>query len=273
MAWGLHTEEVDLTWAGWASEQAASAAGELPKTTAVADGVTYYYKASSYDPELGLYGVEAQNELVVSRVLDCLGVPHARYELYNARFSVGECELHGWVSRAASYIRPGDERISLGSFCMAHGIDNGMDALRACKAAGLWKGMCQMAVVDYLVANRDRHSSNVELLLAADGTLRLAPLFDFGLSFVAPYAKRPEDIASFDPLRRLPANNAIGMTILDENLRLVDLDVIPGALDARKIGCILGDLEGVLPREHLEKTAEMLERRWERYEELRDLEG
>lgn len=273
MAWGLHTEEVDLTWAGWASEAAASAAGELAKTIAVEDGVTYYYKTSSYNPELGFYGVEAQNELVVSRVLDCLGVPHARYELLNARFAMGGLELRGWVSRAASYIQPGDERISLGSYCMAHGIDNGMDALEACKAPGLWRGVCQMIIVDYLVANRDRHASNVELLLAADGTLRLAPLFDFGLSFVAPCAARPEAIASFDPLRRLPANNAIGMTILDENLRLVDLDVIPGALDARKIGCILGDLEGVLPREHLEKTAEMLERRWERYVELRDLEG
>lgn len=273
MAWGLHTEEVDLTWAGWASEAAASAAGELPKTTAIEGGVTYYFKTSSYDPKLGFYGVEAQNELVASRMLDCLGVPHAHYELYNARFTMGGHELRGWVAKAASYIQPGDERIAFGSYCMAHGIDNGMDALKACKVPGLWEGVCQMIVVDYLVANRDRHASNVELLLSADGKLRLAPLFDFGLSFVAPYAARPGAIASFDPLRRLPANNAIGTTILDENLSLVDLDVIPGTLDVQKIDHILSDLGGVLPQGHLEKTAEMLERRWARYEELRDLKG
>ena len=49
-----------------------------------------------------------------------------------------------------------------------------------------WKDYVeQMLVVDYLILNRDRHRANVEVLRnSGTHTIRLAPLFDHGLSLL-----------------------------------------------------------------------------------------
>lgn len=41
-----------------------------------------------------------------------------------------------------------------------------------------------LIIADYLIANRDRHGANIEVIRSPEGSVRLAPLFDSGLSFV-----------------------------------------------------------------------------------------
>ena len=66
--------------------------------------------------------------------------------------------------------------------------------MKVCRAHG-WEGQIkQMMLVDYLIANRDRHGSNIEVILSPDGSARLAPIFDNGLSFVAPFAGQRDAI-------------------------------------------------------------------------------
>ena len=66
----------------------------------------------------------------------------------------------------------------------------------------------QMLIVDYLILNRDRHGANIEVLRnSRKKTVRLAPLFDQGLSLLrsCPDATAA---AGFDVMADKPCNNA-----------------------------------------------------------------
>lgn len=128
-----------------------------------------------------------------------------------------------------------------------------------------------MMLVDYLVANRDRHSSNIEVLVARDGSRRLAPVFDTGFSLLAPLAGDEERIRAFDPLSDVATTNFIGSRSLEKNLSLVGRVSLARDLEGADCERILSGLGRVLPPYHLEKIWEIVWGRWKRYEKIRDV--
>ena len=61
--------------------------------------------------------------------------------------------------------------------------NDGESPLEFCVRQGWGESIYQMLVVDYLILNRDRHGANIEVLRDTKRkTLRLAPIFDHGLS-------------------------------------------------------------------------------------------
>lgn len=73
-------------------------------------------------------------------------------------------------------------------------------------------------LADCLIANRDRHGANIEVLRSREGGVRLAPLFDNGVSSVFSCYGDERRVREFDPLADVWANNFIGTRSLQENL-------------------------------------------------------
>lgn len=272
MAWLLHDTPVDFRHLSWNGISSGTTGGCLPKTLVEEDGRIYYYKTSSYDRDLGFYGLESICELIASRAFQSLGIPCVRYELMDALISIDGKEKRTFLTRSESFLSPGEQSMSLGMYFEAMGLGGGERGLEALDELGLGNAMRRIFVGDYLIANRDRHSSNLEVILGTDGKIRMAPAFDFGLSLTAPFCRNPRGLESFDVLCDMRVNNFIGFTSLEDNLLLAESAEIEGNLEERVVDHIFSDLSGILPEEHLKKSSELMKARWERYEKLLDHE-
>jgi hypothetical protein len=160
----------------------------VPKTVVIrTDGTRWYLKLSSYDVARGIYGLESQNELVASRLFDLFGLPHVRYALQNAVVRLDGREQRAWVAESADFVPKGWSSRSLGRVYERERKE-GEDPYAFCVRMGWAEQVWCQFVADYLIANRDRLSSNTEVLFGPEGETRLAPVFDCGLSLTAPYA-------------------------------------------------------------------------------------
>ena len=132
--------------------------------------------------------------------------------------------------------------------------------------------MYQMFVIDYIVANRDRHGSNLEVLRnAEDKTIRIAPLFDQGVSLLFSTYGEEELIEQTDVMRNFPVNNYIGAKSLEYNLSLIpqNFDLKIKKLSECDKRYIFKDVEKILSKKHIEKIWEMIWKRWCYFEEIR----
>ena len=128
------------------------------------------------------YGQDPYNEVAASMVMGSLGIPHVPYTL---RFENGRtcCICEDFVNRDSDLVTAGriygsrtkDNRTSpykhFVDACLDHGVD-------------IVPFLDRMIVLDYLIANEDRHFHNFGLIRDADSLkfLRPAPIFDCGTS-------------------------------------------------------------------------------------------
>ncbi len=225
-----------------------------------------YYKLSCYDDYRGVYGHECANELVACRLMQLLGVAHVQYRLVHAVVRIAGTEHETWLSKSASFRRSGEKKQAFDLFYSLMRRE-GESPYDFCTRMGWSERVQQMMLVDYLIANRDRHGANIEVLRGPEG-VRLAPLFDNGLSLVFSCYGDEARARAFDPMADVNANNFIGSRSLEENLRLFDVrpTVTPLAASSRDV--LLRGLGAVLPQAHLDKIWEMIWERWLHYESL-----
>lgn len=132
------------------------------------DGSLWLYKLNDINST-------AKIEVMVSNILDCMNVTHCHYE---AREDMGEyvcaCPL---MTNDAISIADG---LTFNGYCNRLGI-NPIDELIRLDADGFYK----MLIVDYLIANPDRHGQNWGVYYDPDTVevLRLHPLFDHNNAF------------------------------------------------------------------------------------------
>ena len=129
-----------------------------------------------------------------------------------------------------------------------------------------------MLVIDFLILNRDRHGANIEVLRnRRRKTIRLAPLFDHGLSFVF-RCETEEALAKEDVLSDKPVQCYVGSRSTWENLRLIPADKHPklNTLQETDKDFIMAELENILPKAWQDKIWDMIWRRWQAYENLRN---
>ncbi|MDO4291385.1 MAG: hypothetical protein Q4C41_09185, partial [Eggerthellaceae bacterium] len=228
---------------------------------------TKYYKLSCYDSYRGIYGHECVNELVASRLMDVLGIEHVAYKLVHAQVLVDGAEYVTWLSETRNFRRPGERKQALDLFYDLN-KQPGESPLDLCERYGWLARVQQMMAVDFLIANRDRHGANVEVLRSPDGAVRLAPLFDNGLSFVFSCYGDEGRVAAFDELQDVAANNYVGTRSLEENLRFVPRNTLPNVLDEAACAHVTSGLEDVVPQAHREKIQSIV---WQRWMHLRKL--
>lgn len=259
----------DLRHLEW-SERAntSGTAGCFLKSREQTGAGLWYYKLSCYDSYRGIYGHECANEIVASRLMSILGVEHLEYRLIHALVLVDGIERETWLNRSRSFRVQGERKQELDTFYDLNKMP-GESPLELCERFGWLEQIQKIMLVDYLIANRDRHGANIEVLLAPNGTLRLAPVFDSGLSFVFSCYDDTSRVRAFDPMSDVNANNYLGTRSLEENLkRFVPADLNVNTLPPDCKDVLFRNLDGVLSDAHIEKMWEMLRKRWGRYEAL-----
>lgn len=268
----------DLTHLDWSESSVSSATGGSYLKARMGEGTAArYYKLSCYDEFNGIYGHECVNEIIAARLMKILCVEHVPYRLIHALVRIGGKEHETWLVESPSFRLAGESKVSLARFFGWNHLE-GEGKLDFCTRFGWGEPVRKAMLVDYLIANRDRHGENLEVLKGRDGTLRLAPLFDNGTSLCFSTGNS-QQLHAIDPLQDIVANNYLGTRSLEENLlRFVPPNLPIGRLREVHKSVLVDRLEpaledavvGASGREVSEFLWRMIWERWCRYEDLRD---
>ena len=186
MYYNVKVEKQDLRYLKWSHVRSSSGtAGTFLKSQSTVSGEKIYYKLSGYDSERGIIGHECVNEIIVDRLLSILGVEHLQYELIHADVEIDGKEYDTWLCASKDFKKPGESKAALDNYYQIN-KEEGESRYDFCVKNGWQSYIDTMLAVDFLILNRDRHGANIEVL--RDGrkrSLRIAPLFDHGLSFCA----------------------------------------------------------------------------------------
>lgn len=266
------SKKQDLRHLTWSKVRNSSGtAGSFLKAYSDIGGRKTYYKLSNYDSVHGITGHECVNELIVDRLLTVLGVEHLHYQLLHADILLDDRPAETWLCSSDDFKQPGETKIALDAYYQAERLV-GESPLDFCIRNGWASYVYEMLVVDYLILNRDRHGANMEVLRNGKArTVRLAPLFDHGLSLLFS-CRSSGDIQAADIMEDKPVQSFVGSHSARENLELIPPGKEPNLrpLQPSDREVLLAGLDAVLPEEWLEKIWQMIWNRWCEYEDFRD---
>ncbi len=262
-------EKQDLTYLNWSHVRSSSGtAGTFLKSESNMAGKKIYYKLSNYDPVKGIIGHECVNEIIVDRLLNVLGVEHLHYELIHADVEMEGNVYDTYLCASTDFKQRGESKIALDNYYMANAWKE-ESRYDFCKRMNWQKYIDTMLAVDYIILNRDRHGANIEVLRNARAhTLRIAPLFDHGLSLLYSCLSE-EEAAKFDIFEDRKCNNFIGGYSCYENLKLIQTEnVFPGRLKETDKDILFEGLTSALPEIFIDKIWNMIYERYKIYENL-----
>lgn len=260
----------DMTHLSWAKTRSSSGtAGSFLK--AYEDGVDgkTYFKLSNYDAWKGIIGHECVNEIIVDRLLSILGISHLPYQLIHAKILIDQKEYETWLCASKDFKQRGESKIALDAYYQAESLPN-ESPMDFCIRNGWESTVYEMLVVDYLILNRDRHGANMEVLRnRRKKTIRLAPLFDHGLSLLS-RCESTEAMLWEDVMADKPVQCFVGSRSSWENLRLIPRDQRPPLhpLTENDRAILLEGLSEALDQQWLDRIWEMIWKRWQAYEDL-----
>lgn len=263
-------EKQDLTYLNWSHIRSSSGtAGTFLKSESSLYDKKIYYKLSNFDPVNGIVGHECVNEIIVDRLLTILGVEHLHYELIYADIEIEGRIYTTYVCASEDFKKRGESKVALDDYYRTNAI-KGESHYDFCVRQG-WKDYIeQMIAVDYLILNRDRHGANIEVLRnAREKTLRIAPLFDHGLSLL--YSCTSDAmVKNFDVSEDKRCQNFIGSYSCYENLNLIEnkKKIFSRKLKESDKSVLLEDLQGILSETHLDAIWNMIYKRYQVYESL-----
>ncbi len=262
---------MDLTYLSWSKiRNSSGTAGSFLKSQETTSEGKIYYKLSDYDAYHGVTGHESVNEIIADRLLIILDIPHLSYHLIHADILVDDKPIRTWLCASYNFRQRGEKKIALDDYYLRN-RENSESPLEFCIRNGWSEYIYEMLVVDYLILNRDRHGANMEVLTNRyRKTIRLAPLFDHGVSF---FCRTPDDaLEKEDALADKPIQCFVGSRSALENVKLIPRDEFPRLKPLRESdrGILLDGLDGILSRQRLDRTWDMIWRRWQVYENLRD---
>jgi hypothetical protein len=258
----------DLTYLPWSRVRHSSGtAGSFLKSYSELGGQKIYYKLSNFDSMRGIIGHECVNEIIVDRLLDVLGVDHLHYSLIHADILVDGQPYRTYLCASADFKQPGENKIALDAYYEREKLER-ETPIQFCVRNGWETYVNQMLVVDFLILNRDRHGANIEVLRnPKKKTIRLAPLFDHGLSLLFSCTNTAA-ILAYDILEDKRVNSYIGSQSAWHNLGLISQAPVLRPLQETDKGKILKDLDGIISPELQEQIWNMIWKRWCAYEDF-----
>ena len=263
-------EKQDLTYLSWSLIRSSSGtAGSFLKATDDLQQPKIYYKLSNYDGINGIVGHECINEIIVDRLLNILEIEHLHYDLIHADIDVDGKEMETYLCASKDFKAHGEHKVALDAYYQAEKLD-GETPLQFCTRNGWSDFIYKMLVVDFLILNRDRHGANIEVLRnARKKSLRLAPIFDHGLSLLF-NCHTEEDINQFDVMKDRAVQCFVGSRSAQQNLMLIPKDEILALnpLQHTHKAYLLEGLDGIIPQSLQNKIWDMIWQRWEYYENL-----
>jgi hypothetical protein len=174
-----------------------------------------------------------------------------------------------YLCASEDFKQPGESKIALDTYYELEKLE-GETPLRFCIRNGWEDHIYQMLVVDFLILNRDRHGANIEVLRnSRKRTIRLAPLFDHGLSLLF-NCTSDDALRKYDVLEDKLTNNYIGSRSTWDNLKLIPPDRMPSLHPLRESDreLLLEDLDGVIPQPLQDRIWDMIWKRWCTYEDF-----
>lgn len=268
----LIIEKQDLTHLSWAKiRHSSGTAGSFLKAYSDLGGQKTYYKLSNFDNTRGIVGHECVNELIVDRLLTILGIEHLSYQLIHADIVIRDTPYTTWLCASQDFKQPRESKIAFDVYYEAEHA-KGESPLDFCERNGWTEFIDQMLVVDYLILNRDRHGANIEVLRnSRKKTLRLAPLFDHGLSLLC-RCETPEQIAAFDVMADTRVQSYVASQSARDNLNLIPPNRLPILRPLREEhrAILMEGLDHVIPSLLQNRIWDMIWGRWQSYEALRD---
>lgn len=207
----------------------------------------------------------------MDRLLTLLKIPHLSYQLIYAKIIIDGKEYITWLCRSEDFKKTGDSKIALDAYYQMERI-HGESPLEFCIRQGWAEYIYQMLIIDFLILNRDRHGANMEVFRdRSHKTVRLAPLFDHGLSLYFS-AHEEKQLVSADSLSDKRVQCFVGSHSAAENLLLIPDEYrrLPGGLTKESRAYLFADLEDALPGPWRDAIWEMLWKRWEYYENFCD---
>jgi hypothetical protein len=263
-------EKQDMTYLSWSKiRHSSGTAGSFLKSYSELGGRKTYYKLSNFDSVRGVIGHECVNEIIVDRLLEILGIEHLHYQLIHADILISGKTYEVYLCASEDFKQPGESKIALDAYYELEKLEE-ETPLAFCVRNGWEEYIYQMLVVDFLILNRDRHGANIEVLRnSRKRTIRLAPLFDHGLSLLF-NCMSDNEIQKYDCLEDKMTNNYIGSRSTWDNLKLIPADRMPALNPLRESDgrFLLEDLDGVISRNLQDKIWNMIWKRWCAYEDF-----
>ena len=263
-------EKQDLTWLNWSKiRNSSGTAGSFMKAYSELNGKKVYYKLSNYDAYRGIVGHESVNEIIVDRLLSILGIEHLSYQLINADIKINGAVYNSYICASDDFKEKNESKIAFDAYYQIERIDK-ESPMEFCIRNGWEKYIYEMLVVDFLILNRDRHGANIEILRnSKDKTIRIAPLFDHGLSLLFS-CNSEEELEQYDVMEDKKIQCFVGSNSVKYNLDLINREKMP---ELRKLNkehkeVIFEDLVEVISPVLKEKIWEMIWRRWKFYEDF-----
>jgi hypothetical protein len=270
MASDVILERTDLTYLKWSHiRNSSGTAGTFLKSESEIGGVKKYYKLSNFDAEKGTVGHECVNELIVDRLLNILGFEHIHYDLINAEVEIEGKKYTTYLSCSEDFKEKGESKTALDNYYMVNAL-KGESHYDFCTRNGWQDYIDRMIAVDYIIQNRDRHGANIEVLRNVRAhTLRLAPMFDHGLSLLFS-CRSDKEALGFDVMEDRKCQNFIGSQSCLENLALIKGKgkLFQNTLKKSDQALIFKDLDGILSETFIEKIREMIYTRYKKLHEI-----
>ena len=267
---GKKLEKQDLTYLNWSHIRSSSGtAGTFLKSESNLEGRKKYYKLSNFDPDKGVVGHECINEIIVDRLLTLLGVEHLHYELIYADVEIEDKIYSTYLCSSYDFKQRGENKIALDDYFIVN-AEKGESHYDFCRRMGWENYIHTMLAVDYLILNRDRHGANIEVLRNSRAhTLRIAPLFDHGLSLLYSCLS-DEDAMKFDVHEDKKCQNFIGGYSCFDNLQFIKKrqDIFSNKLKASDKTVLFDGLEDILSDVFIDRIWKMIYERYEIYENI-----
>jgi hypothetical protein len=268
----LILQKQDLTYLRWSKiRNSSGTAGSFLKSYSDLGGKKIYYKLSDYDIVKGVVGHECVNELIVDRLLTLLGIDHLSYQLIHADILLNNKIEDVFLCASEDFKEMYEDKIALDAYYEIEGLSD-ESPMQFCIRQGWENYIYTMLIVDYLILNRDRHGANIEVLRdSKNHTIRLAPLFDHGLSLLC-RCQSDNEIDIYDVMEDRRIQSFVGSHSALENLRWIPHDKYPDIIPLQEThkAILLSGLESVIPKNLRDKVWQMIWKRWCYYEDLRN---
>lgn len=263
-------EKQDLTYLKWSHIRGSSGtAGTFLKSSSNLGGIKKYYKLSNFDPGRGVIGHECINEIIADRLLTILGVEHLGYDLINADIEVNGQIYNTYLCSSIDFKVRGESKLALDDYFRTESV-SGESPYEFCVRKGFGEYIDRMLAFDFIILNRDRHGANIEVLRnPREHSVRLAPLFDHGLSLLCTCSSDKEAV-SFDVMQDRKCGNYIGGSSCLENLSLIKdrSSVFSGQLKESDRKDLFSGLDGVISQVLCDRIWEMIWSRYKAYENI-----
>ena len=255
----------DMRYLSWTkSRKSSGTAGSFLKSYDDSGAIKKYYKLSDFDPIKGIVGHECINEIIVQRLLSHFKIEHLEYRLIHALINIDGSEYNTWLCESDDYKAKDESKIALEDYYLMNRRDK-ETPFSFCIRNNWADEIYGMLIIDFLILNRDRHGANIEVLRSSKSkTVRLAPLFDHGLSFVC-RCHDVSELKSFNVMEDRPVQSFIGTNSSLSNVKLVQKEYISNlpAINEEALDRVFEGLNGIMTEDYLEKSRFMIKERWE----------